>query len=653
MKSREVISLAEINPELSKQWHPIKNGKLTPNDVTPGVSKKVWWLCEKEHEWQASVNNRSKGNKCPFCSGRFASADNSLHTLNPKLSKQWHPTKNGNLTPDDVTIKSSKRVWWLCENHHEWEAVIYSRSDGNGCPFCAGQRLCDSNSLQALNPILSKQWHPTKNNGLTPNNVLPSASKKVWWLCEKGHEWQATVNKRANGRGCPFCSYKLVSSDNSLQVLYPELSKQWHPSKNGDLTPNDVSKGSNKKVWWLCEKGHEWEASIVNRAIHGRGCSDCNYESQTSFPEQAIYFYLKKHFSDALNRYKHDDKWEIDIFIPSLNFGIEYDGFYYHEKSGASDEKKEKQLYDSGICILRIKETPENIGNCYKESNVIYCAQRPSDFQLNEVIIMCINSIGAIATSIPKSCAFDIDVAKDRAKINDLYILNEKQNSFSAKYPKIANEWHPTKNFNVMPNMVKAKSNKKFWWQCEKGHAWEATVNSRVTMQSGCPFCVGRQANFENCLQTLNPNLAKQWHPLKNNNLTPKDVTTGSKIKVWWLCEEEHEWESTINNRVKGNGCPFCSGRLVHPDKSLQILNPDLAKQWHPDKNKGLTPFDVAQFSNKKIWWQCANGHEWEATVAKRSNGRTYNIKVVSETELNTKLLNCPVCGTFKAFLGG
>lgn len=60
----------------------------------------------------------------------------NLGTYDPELAEQWHPTKNGDLTPYDVPPTSNKKVWWLCEVGHEWEASIISRCRGNGCPWC-------------------------------------------------------------------------------------------------------------------------------------------------------------------------------------------------------------------------------------------------------------------------------------------------------------------------------------------------------------------------------------------------------------------------------------------------------------------------------------------------------------------------------------
>jgi len=109
---------------------------LTPNNVTSGSGKKVWWKCEKGHEWDAIIGNRAKGRGCPYCAGKLVYEDNCLQTLKPDIAKQWHPTKNGNLTPKDVTIKSDKKVWWLCEKGHKWDAKIGNRTNGTGCPHC-------------------------------------------------------------------------------------------------------------------------------------------------------------------------------------------------------------------------------------------------------------------------------------------------------------------------------------------------------------------------------------------------------------------------------------------------------------------------------------------------------------------------------------
>ena len=177
----------------------------------------------------------------------------SLLEANPELAQQWHPTKNVLLTPNDVTHGSNKKAWWVCSQGHEWQAMIKSRSAGTGCPHCAGKKKLSADyCLDAVNLTLACEWHPSMNGSLTPQHVTPASAKKIWWVCNKGHEWQATVNKRSSSkRGCPYyCAGKTVCSDNCLQSINLELSRQWHPIKNGSLTPAGVTAYSSKMAWW-------------------------------------------------------------------------------------------------------------------------------------------------------------------------------------------------------------------------------------------------------------------------------------------------------------------------------------------------------------------------------------------------------------------
>ena len=409
-------SLAELNPELAKQWHPTKNSSLTPFDVTCGSQVKVWWKCpeSEDHEWRTSVGNRDAGSNCPFCSGRKVAKSTCLATKNPELASEWHPTMNGDLTPYDVSPNSSRKVWWKCPKgeDHEWDAVINDRSKGAGCAVCSNYKVVSSNCLSTLNPELAKEWHPTKNGELTPKNVHPGAAKKVWWKCPKGedHEWEAMIYSRSGGKGCPICSGLKVVKSTCLATLNPELAEQWHPTKNKNITPNDVGPGAKKKVWWKCPEGddHEWKAAVYQR-VNGLGCPIC----------------------------------------------------------------------------------------------------------ANQKIVL--------------------------------------SNCLATVNPELAKQWHPTKNGMLTPFDVGAGSGKYVWWKCPEGedHIWKAPIarrNENIT----CPICIGRRVTDSTCLESLYPDLSKQWHPTKNGTLTPKDVRPGSTKKVWWICNKgiDHVWKTSIKDRM-------------------------------------------------------------------------------------------------------
>ena len=99
--------------------------------------------------------------------------------------------------------------------------------------------------------------------------------KKVWWICEKNHEWVTTPNHRLRGQGCPYCSnQKVLKGFNDFESTNKELMKDWDYSKN-TIDPSMITKGSSKKVWWKCSIcGNEWESKISHRTA-GSGCPKC------------------------------------------------------------------------------------------------------------------------------------------------------------------------------------------------------------------------------------------------------------------------------------------------------------------------------------------------------------------------------------------
>ncbi|MGA8165021.1 MAG: zinc-ribbon domain-containing protein [Waddliaceae bacterium] len=205
-------------------------------------------------------------------------SDNFAET-HPHLVNEWHPTKNENLTPKDVTAKSLKRVWWKCPkgSDHEWDTRVTDRVRGPRCSFCLNQRLSVTNSLKTLHPKLALLWHPTKNENLTPETIIGTGQhRKYWWKCtfNPSHEWEASVashvRKDGTYRDCPLCK------STPLAITNPEIAAQWHPTKNGSLTPYDIVAGSATYVWWKCDKGpdHEWRTKAVERLKSG--CSFCD-----------------------------------------------------------------------------------------------------------------------------------------------------------------------------------------------------------------------------------------------------------------------------------------------------------------------------------------------------------------------------------------
>ena len=147
----------------------------------------------------------------------------------PDLLEQWDVQRNLPLSPSQVTRGSKRKVWWRCEYGHSWQAAVHTRTgSGTGCPVCAGKvPVAGQSDLATCCPELARQWHPTKNGALTPDQVLPGSHRQVWWMCGQGHEWRAQIKSRVAGCGCPVCANrKIQTAENDLAACYPELARQ-------------------------------------------------------------------------------------------------------------------------------------------------------------------------------------------------------------------------------------------------------------------------------------------------------------------------------------------------------------------------------------------------------------------------------------------
>lgn len=195
----------------------IKINKLTfklLSEEYQGATKNLEWQCLKDEcgeIFEVTWNNIQKRKSCPFCSGKKVGLSNCLATINPQLSSEWHTTKNGDLTPWNVTANSGKYVWWQCKDNpkHEWYAQIKSRNEGRGCHFCCHNPTpSEDYNLLVCNPELAKEWDYNKNKK-KPQNYTPSSSQYVHWECsECGHQWRARISHRSSGAksGCPECN---------------------------------------------------------------------------------------------------------------------------------------------------------------------------------------------------------------------------------------------------------------------------------------------------------------------------------------------------------------------------------------------------------------------------------------------------------------
>ena len=608
------------NAQLMAEWNWEKNTQLgiSPDQVTCGSDKKAWWICSQNHEWQSSIGSKNRGCGCPYCSGLYViKGENDLKTLKPNLVQEWDYKKNGSLIPEELSVSSHKKVWWLCSNGHSWEAAVSKRTQGRGCPICQGKKVLQGyNDLATTHPKLTVEWDYDKNIGNTPQDISAFSNKKFWWKCEEGHSWQSAVSKRTIGRKCPYCKGKnVLIGYNDLTTTHPNLILEWDYDKNISISPHEVSKGSSEKVWWLCKYNHSWKAQISSRTS-GCGCPQCASELQTSFPEKVIYYYVKKSFPDAVCNFKSKllEPYELDIFIPSLKLGIEYDGERWHQNL-EKDLKKNKKCNDSNITLIRIREPKCPILSDNLSKNIVLPRKKDIIGKAVEDLFMMLSHI------TQKQYVSDINLSRDNVEILSLLEVSEKENNLGSLYPSIAKKWDFNKNGTLSPNDFTPMSSKKVWWPCPSGHSYFAPIASLVSGR-GCPVCSGKLVfpGF-NDLASKCPEILSTWDYNKNT-INPSAIAFGSDKKIWWICSHGHSYLRSVNNQRANKNCPVCSGRTVLSGfNDLTTTHPAIAVEWSYELND-LKPADVSAGSHKKVWWKCDScGHKWNSAVYTRTSG--------------------------------
>ena len=320
---------------LELEWSD-KNENLKLSDFSPSSAKKVWWKCQKNknHIWLARIFARRNGQGCPFCADKKVLKEDSLGVKFPNLLKEWNYEKN-NLDPFVLFVKSGKKVWWKCKLGHEWETMIRHRTSGTNCPYCSNQKCCKDNSFADKFPSLLKEWNFTKNK-ISPFEVVYGSRKKVWWKCDKGtdHEWLCSVYDRTQlETKCPCCDGHKVVKSTCLMTTHPEICKEWNYDKN-KLTPFDFTYASNKKAWWKCILGHEWNSKIYTRT-RGDECPFCASSKgekliKEFFEKKNIIFDREYRFKDCINI--RPLPFDFVIFENNNIIGlVEYQGIHHYE----------------------------------------------------------------------------------------------------------------------------------------------------------------------------------------------------------------------------------------------------------------------------------------------------------------------------------
>lgn len=482
-------------------------------------------------------------------------------------------------------------------------------------------------------PEIAAEWHPEKNGELTPTMISAGSEKMVWWTCSlKKHEWIEVISNRSKkfsrkyNLSCPIC--------NSLQERFPDVAKEWHwelnEKMNPELKPDKISFSSNYKIWWKCLKNpeHIWPAAINDRTKLSKktgntmgGCPYCsnrkvdreNSISKTHTDIVKEWNYEKngnlkpEMFSKGSRKivwwkcFKHGHEWKTAIYDRTRGRGCAKCNSLASmnelrilaELESIFDKVEHRARVNGKECDIFIK--PLNLAIEYDGAHW-HRDQDGNDRRKNESLkAKDVDVIRVREKGLPKINETDLIVDNRKFCVHDiqqvLKVVIQKCSLQEMEIEKV-------RSYLELKSFAADDRYKELLGLYPFPHKGQSLADS-------------------------DPQIASQWHPTKNGNLTPFDVGSWSNKTAWWICSKGHEWEERIHNRSRVKGTFYGDCKRC---KSIKELYPDLAAEWNFVKNGELTPQDVTIGSEKNVWWKCrVCGNEWKAKVGNRVKGIVEN----------------------------
>ena len=547
--------------------------KLKSDEVAFASSRIVNFKCKKcGTEWKEKLYRltQRKKKECPYCNHQRLSKKYNLATEVPILVKEWNYELNLK-QPTEYLPNSNKKVWWKCQNGHVWNDSIINRvevvrkninKERAICPYCNHKRISNNYNLLTEFPYVARQWDYIRNGSLTPLDVSPKSSKKVWWKCEYNsmHHWKDKIaNRTLLYRNCPMCS-KQFSYSFPARVLYYYLRQYF----------NDCEieyKISNKYIldifipyyrivieydgWYYHSnqqiKKRETEKDDFLKSL---GLKIIRIKEEKKYLDKIIYanniikYYLKPYYKNL------DELVEkvLKIIEKKINCNINLDidfkrdypkieNLYYHIRKSNSFAVKNPEMVKEWSSNNSISPDNITIGSGYKakwicpKCNKEYIATIYSRIVENSNCPFCSNR---------KVC---------------------RENSLAEYSDRLVKEWNYEKNGDLLPENVPWSSSRKVWWKCSKGHEWEVQIYLRTGKhQLNCPYCSHERPSKEYNLITENPELNEIWD-YELNLKPPTDYLPKSNKEVYWKCKNGHSWSSKIYNVQKmksAEKCKYC-----------------------------------------------------------------------------------------------
>lgn len=501
------------------------------------------------------------------------------------------------------------------------------------------------NTIAKKHPELIDEWDYELNTN-SPDVITCGVMTKVHWICRTcNHRWTASVYSRCHkGQGCPECAKKKrgrsktlsVAQKNNFALQFPDMAKEWHPTKNGDWKPEMVSVSCNRQFWWICPKcGNEYTASVNHRTAYNSGCHRCAYKEngancakkaakKNNFAEKYPYLALEWDY-EANNGFRPED------FSVSSNYPAHWICSYCGNKWTISINKRTSN-HGCPACT--------KTGSSFSEQAILYYVRKvfPTAAHRYENRGVELDVfIPEISTAIEYDGVFYHKSKKALEKENnkDRICKDQQIRLIRIRDPKLPDtecaERITCIDDQKQDNLGRALEQLLFLLKPQNG------IQVNLRRDYADINALFRNSVKDNSIAILRPDLLAFWHPTKNLPLTPDKVTKGMKISPWWHCPKcNQDYQQDLNHKVNGRGCPICAGKkVVAGYNDIATLFPHLAEEWDYEANGDLRPEQFTKGSGKKVNWICREGHKWPAVISSRAKENGAGCRFCSKKKKN------------------
>ena len=323
--------------------------------------EKVIITCPIHGDFEQSPANHLRKHGCDKCADKKKSI-NQRKTTEQFIKEAKNIFGNEYIYNKTKYLTNITPVIITCKTHGDfYKTPLKHLSSKQGCPKCGNNRGREKTKItieEFLNNVKQKFGNKFDFPKIDHEFNGMMSKGKLTIICKKCNtEYAQTAYVFIKSNGCLNCIMHDLHSPpkgQSLGDLYPNSIKVW--GDNGNFTPFDFYPNSGRKMNWICPTCNNTFVRTIQKQFLKRniGCKNCM--GRIHYTEKKILFELKTFFPDIIG---DGIGRQVDMFIPSLNLIIEYDGLNWHKgEKFIKDKNKTIKLIEDGFKVLRLREKP-------------------------------------------------------------------------------------------------------------------------------------------------------------------------------------------------------------------------------------------------------------------------------------------------------